>query len=169
MTKKAKKVAKQAKTSKSNAPGLAVMDEVKGKGSKVSKKKTGRPKRVFTDEEITERKVYPWLRAKDKAKKRNSLRYQFLKDIQEYGLEEIYSKCLLCVWDRGSVDLAHKLLFAGGGDFTFDNILPLCPNCHRLNDKGGLNEIEMMKIEEFLDEMQAIVRAKRVKFNGTSA
>ena len=51
MTKKAKKVAIQAKTSKSKASGLAVVDEVKAEGSKVSKKKTGRKRRVFTIEQ----------------------------------------------------------------------------------------------------------------------
>jgi hypothetical protein len=44
--------------------------------------------------------------------------------------------CVLCKWDRSNVD-AHRVIHGkDGGKYKQDNVIGLCPNCHRLVHKG---------------------------------
>lgn len=40
--------------------------------------------------------------------------------------------CMICEWDKASCDTHHIQSRANGGEFTIDNGVILCPNCHRL-------------------------------------
>ena len=41
-------------------------------------------------------------------------------------------------FDKDKCDVAHKKARKSGGKYTESNLLYLCPNCHRLYDKGKL-------------------------------
>jgi len=49
-----------------------------------------------------------------------------------------YSSCQNCGWDKDRCDVAHKKSRKLGGKYIESNLLYLCPNCHRLYDKGKL-------------------------------
>lgn len=56
------------------------------------------------------------------------------------------SSCLICGFDR-AIDYAHIKPACEGGTIHPSNILPLCPNHHRLFDQKKLNELELLKIQ----------------------
>lgn len=89
----------------------------------------------------------------DKSGKRIDRQY-FCWIIASNGLEGLYSKCCACGWDDGVVDLAHKLPAKQGGSYTVGNIVPLCPNCHRLFDIFRLSNNKTRKINDFSREMR---------------
>lgn len=55
------------------------------------------------------------------------------------------SSCLICQFDR-VIDYAHIVPTSKGGTVSPENILPLCPNHHRLFDRNKLTEQELCKI-----------------------
>ena len=96
---------------------------------------------------------------KKKKGKHNKIagRKTFLRSIKALGAEEEYSKCCVCGWDKAAIDWAHLEMSKDGGDWNFDNIVPLCPNQHRELDMEprGLNAEEMLKIGKFLYKIKA--------------
>lgn len=56
------------------------------------------------------------------------------------AIRRIYpDKCMRCGWDEGSCDTHHIIAKANGGEYTLENGIILCPNCHRLADTGKLS------------------------------
>jgi hypothetical protein len=49
-----------------------------------------------------------------------------------------YKKCKVCGWCEDVCDVAHKESRKRGGKYKEENLILLCPNCHRLYDKGKL-------------------------------
>jgi len=45
-------------------------------------------------------------------------------------------KCPLCGWDKASLDLHHIINKKNGGSNDNSNLVPLCPNCHRMVHEG---------------------------------
>ncbi len=56
--------------------------------------------------------------------------------------------CAVCGWTR-CLDAAHITPASKGGTMEESNLLPLCPNHHRLFDKGRLTTDELYRIEEY--------------------
>ncbi len=53
------------------------------------------------------------------------------------AIREIYERCAICGFQYNEVlDAAHIIPVAEGGNDTYGNGLGLCPNCHRMYDKG---------------------------------
>ncbi len=53
------------------------------------------------------------------------------------GIRAIYERCAICGFQYDYVlDAAHIIPVAEGGHDTYENGLGLCPNCHRMYDKG---------------------------------
>jgi len=90
-------------------------------------------------------------------------RSDFCWMIAKNGWEHLYSKCCVCGWKEGSVDLAHKFPAKKGGGYTLNNIVPLCPNCHRLFDIFKLSKKDALKIEKFSKAMRS--RAKQLEID----
>lgn len=51
------------------------------------------------------------------------------------------------------VDLAHIVPRSGGGRYTKENLTPLCPNHHRLFDRGRLTREDKAKIKTVAELM----------------
>lgn len=50
---------------------------------------------------------------------------------------KVYQRCAICGFQYDYVlDAAHIVPVAEGGTDTYDNGLGLCPNCHRMFDRG---------------------------------
>ncbi|MBE3141571.1 MAG: HNH endonuclease [Thermoplasmata archaeon] len=48
------------------------------------------------------------------------------------------AKCIFCGWDKAECD-AHRIIYGcNGGQYTTNNVVPVCPNCHRLIHRGLL-------------------------------
>jgi 5-methylcytosine-specific restriction endonuclease McrA len=47
-------------------------------------------------------------------------------------------RCALCGWNEGPNDVAHIVARKDGGANTFENVIMLCPNHHRLFDSGQI-------------------------------
>jgi hypothetical protein len=56
-----------------------------------------------------------------------------------------YHSCVCCDFSRG-VELAHIIPASEGGQLTYENTLPLCPNHHYLFDNNKLSEEEKSKL-----------------------
>ncbi len=83
----------------------------------------------------------------------------FLRQLDKHGLQEAYSKCCICGWDLATVDQAHLIDAAKGGEYSAENIVPLCPNHHRLQGKNLLSEEERTMITSFNDQIIALLSA----------
>jgi len=64
---------------------------------------------------------------KSAASFRNNIRKQFSPE------------CITCGWNKDTCDVCHIVPRKKGGEDIIENILILCPNCHRLYDKGKLD------------------------------
>ena len=78
---------------------------------------------------------------------------EFAMCIGSNGLTADYSKCCICEWGLGSIDLAHIKPHRNGGEYAKDNIVPLCPNHHRLFDRNLLDEEQQAQIEKFIEQI----------------
>ena len=48
------------------------------------------------------------------------------------------SECFICGWDKAECDV-HRIVYGcDGGKYIKGNVLPVCPNCHRLIHRGLL-------------------------------
>ena len=56
------------------------------------------------------------------------------------------SKCEVCGWDEGSVDVCHVIPRNKGGKDNLANVIMLCPNHHRLLDQNKLSKETALKI-----------------------
>ncbi len=81
----------------------------------------------------------------------------FQKEIERRGLLKHYVSCCVCDWSRGAIDLAHMVPHSVGGFYTFDNIIPLCPNHHRQFDNDNMNDIETEAVQAFLWNIMDII------------
>lgn len=50
-------------------------------------------------------------------------------------------ECFICKWNKSVCDIHHINPKHNGGDDSFDNLTVLCPNCHRLADRGILTDL----------------------------
>ena len=83
--------------------------------------------------------------------------YNFKKLIKRLGLDKYYEACCVCDWSKCSIDLAHIGSHKGGFHYTYDNIVPLCPNHHRQIDRNLLNPLETEQIQFFLWNISNII------------
>lgn len=67
--------------------------------------------------------------------------------------------CLVCGFDR-CIDRAHIVPIAKGGPGVSWNLFPLCPNHHRLYDRGLLTKDEKGKLRPFIRQAQAKLRKR---------
>jgi hypothetical protein len=56
--------------------------------------------------------------------------YKLFKDIP----------CEICQWNKASRDLHHIINVSNGGSNTLDNIICVCPNCHRMIHQNFISE-----------------------------
>jgi len=63
---------------------------------------------------------------------------RYLRDRKfEESIKSVYEQCAICDFQYDYIiDAAHIVPVADGGTDTYDNGLGLCPNCHRMYDKG---------------------------------
>lgn len=69
-------------------------------------------------------------------KHRNSTREHHLKRLP----------CEVCGWKEASRDLHHIVSLSKGGTDTTVNLISLCPNHHRLADRGLLTQIQLNEL-----------------------
>ncbi len=73
------------------------------------------------------------------------LKYKMkLRPNDEYsqtGLKKLIVKpCERCGWNKSCCDLHRKINGKDGGKYVLDNVMVLCPNCHRIEHIGILNK-----------------------------
>lgn len=56
--------------------------------------------------------------------------------------------CMRCGWCEASCDTHHIHPRSNGGQYTIDNGVILCPNCHRLAHLGSLSADELRVIRD---------------------
>jgi 5-methylcytosine-specific restriction endonuclease McrA len=56
--------------------------------------------------------------------------------------------CMCCGWDKGPCDTHHILPKSQGGQYTLENGIILCPNCHRLAGCGLISPQELRSIRD---------------------
>ena len=91
---------------------------------------------------------------KIKGSQYNRARKAFLSILYTLEIKKDYDVCCLCGWDKTSIDLAHIVSNSKGGEWEVDNIVPLCPNCHRRYDRGLLSDDEIRTICSFPESIR---------------
>jgi hypothetical protein len=61
--------------------------------------------------------------------------------IKREVLVEAHHRCAVC--REPAYDVAHIKDWAKGGKHTFDNLIALCPNCHRREQKGEIDKASL--------------------------
>lgn len=83
------------------------------------------------------------------------------------GIIQAYRRCAICGFQYDYVlDAAHIVPVAEGGTDTYDNGLGLCPNCHRMYDRGLILVDENGKIylhPQRAEEYEALGLAGRLE------
>lgn len=77
-----------------------------------------------------------------RAKRRNST--QTLPDKQLYSIFNGIA-CELCAWDKASRDLHHIVEVSNGGVNSIDNVICVCPNCHRMIHSNLISKDDLLK------------------------
>lgn len=54
-------------------------------------------------------------------------------------------KCIMCGWDKTALDIHHVIERKNGGTNDHNNLVPLCPNCHRMAHEGKYTKDELLK------------------------
>lgn len=52
--------------------------------------------------------------------------------------QQFLDRCAICGWDEAPCDVCHIVARKAGGGNTFENVVMLCPNHHRLFDSGRI-------------------------------
>jgi hypothetical protein len=90
--------------------------------------------------------------------------HAFKMFIKLYKIEKLYKSCTICGWDDQRVDWCHILPDCEGGDYLINNIVPLCPNHHRVLDHGFLRDYESQAITDFIYRIYDIVEKEMLLF-----
>jgi len=70
-----------------------------------------------------------------KIEKRRSKDYQTRNSVagwQKYLNKELKHTCEICGWNKTTCDMHHKISLQKGGKNERNNLILVCPNCHRL-------------------------------------
>ena len=70
--------------------------------------------------------------------------------MKKWNIERHYDRCCICQWMESIIDLCHIIPDSKGGDYSIHNIVPLCPNHHRLLDKNILKTYEIEIVTRFI-------------------
>lgn len=54
-------------------------------------------------------------------------------------------KCVMCGWDKTTLDIHHILPKKEGGTDDNSNLIPLCPNCHRMAHEKLYDKEDLIK------------------------
>lgn len=81
---------------------------------------------------------------------------------QEMNMILYGKECAICGFNR-VLEFAHLIPAALGGTIHFHNILPLCPNHHKLMDKNLLTEEEKAKIAGKIETARTSAFARRLE------
>ncbi len=100
-------------------------------------------------------------------RKRKVERSRFTNFINKWGVNKLYSSCCICGWQECKIDLCHIIPHKNGGDYSINNIVPLCPNHHRVLDRNLLRVHEMNKITEFVFKIHEIF-IPHLRVNGST-
>lgn len=84
-------------------------------------------------------------------------KFVFEQQIKYFSLGYLYGICAICRWCKSSVDLCHIIPHKSGGDYSINNIVPLCPNHHRLLDDGNMSKKDTELITQFIYKIYDIV------------
>jgi len=64
------------------------------------------------------------------------------------AMRRVYgSDCMRCGWAEANCDTHHLVAKKDGGQFTLENGVILCPNCHRLANLGILSAQSLREIK----------------------
>lgn len=62
--------------------------------------------------------------------------------------EAFHDACAICGWAEETCDVCHIVPIKEGGEDTVDNVVILCPNHHRLFDRGRISIVEVLQARE---------------------
>lgn len=92
------------------------------------------------------RPITPW--NKGKTYVHNSKAVYANKGAWNKAMRRIYpDACMRCGWGEAGCDTHHILPKSDGGEFTIENGIILCPNCHRLANVGLIDVAELRRIK----------------------
>ena len=89
--------------------------------------------------------------------------YHFSAKIQKkYGKLPCMIKDCGCGWTKEflevnntTCDIHHIVPRRKGGDDSFSNLTPICPNSHRLADKGRIPQERMITLADYIDSLES--------------
>ena len=69
-------------------------------------------------------------------------------DISDKQLYKIFINvsCEICNWNKASRDLHHIIEISNGGTNSLDNIICVCPNCHRMIHSNLISKDDLLQI-----------------------
>ena len=56
-----------------------------------------------------------------------------------------HEECEICGWNKTTLDLHHIIPLSNNGIHKEENLIALCPNCHRLVHNGFISDEEIYK------------------------
>lgn len=93
-------------------------------------------------------------RAKETAKERKARMYYSKQEV----LKRDEARCLVCGYSE-CVDVHHIVSLAKGGDSFPENLITLCPNHHRLADRGKItaNDLRRLVLARYESDLSGVL------------
>jgi len=70
--------------------------------------------------------------------------YSCVQTFRQMARKIFLPECAICGWNDASCDVCHIIASKNGGEDTFDNVVLLCPNHHRVYDAGKIHMKEIV-------------------------
>ncbi len=95
---------------------------------------------------MSKKPLIPWNKGKSYIHKSKGIYAN--KGSWNMAMRRIYpNKCMRCGWEESVCDTHHIVPKSDGGEYTLENGIILCPNCHRLADFEIVNKKELFEIK----------------------
>jgi len=69
-----------------------------------------------------------------------------MQRIKSKTKQERGNRCQVCSWEQATCDVHRIIPESQGGENIPDNLIVVCPNCHRLAHNNELSEQQLRKI-----------------------
>jgi predicted restriction endonuclease len=121
------------------------------KPTKEQKRKTSKALRTWWKAHPEKQKEYGIASQKGKHKKPRTILELSTRTVSKI-CRRLNLACSRCGWDKETGDIHHIVPRKQGGTDDHRNLTYLCPNCHRLADRGKIGPQDLITLDNYIKD-----------------